>query len=99
MSKGEITGQIFATPVAEERRETARKATVKSGEIVYKHTYCIMSCVVLDLSEDGARMKPEDPLACPEVFLLRIKHGACLVCQAIWREKGEVGVKFIAELD
>ncbi|MDX1401040.1 MAG: hypothetical protein R3245_03885, partial [Kiloniellales bacterium] len=70
----------------------------KSSEIVYKKAFCLMNCLVLDLSENGARLRPDDAEACPEVFLLRLTDGVCHVCSVAWREDQELGVMFVAQL-
>lgn len=99
MCGNEVTAQIFEAPSAAERRREPRKTILKSGEILYRQTDCLMACVILDLSERGAMLKPEDPHVCPDVFILRIKEEACHVCQIAWREEALLGVTFIAELD
>ena len=99
MCTSEITAQIFEVSSAKERRREPRKTTLKSGEILYRQTHCLMACVIMDLSEKGAMLKPEDPKPCPDAFVLRIKDGACYVSQITWRKDALLGVTFIAELN
>lgn len=95
---GAVPGQIFATR-PRERRGEERRTVLKAGEIVFKRDFCLMNCVVLDLSSKGARVRPESPEDCPEIFLLRLNDLSCHVCSVIWREADQVGVTFVAELD
>ena len=53
----------------------------------------------MDLSEHGARLRPEDPLQCPEAFVLHIKDGPAYLCEAVWRHGGNMGVKFTTKAD
>jgi len=50
---------------ASERRSDSRSAMIKSGQIVYRAATCVMDCVILNLSDEGAALQPEDPHRLP----------------------------------
>lgn len=53
-----------------------------------------MDCVVLDLSDDGARIRPADALTCPDEFHLATKEGGRVTCKVAWRRNDLIGVLF-----
>ena len=57
------------------------------------------SCTVTDVSQTGARLKPERPDELPEKFYLLFTTSgkARRLCRVIWRSKKEAGVRFLAE--
>ncbi len=53
-------------------------------------------CVVLDLSDGGARLRVENPADLPAVFEMRIgRETRWRKVQLRWRKPSEVGVAFI----
>jgi PilZ domain len=78
-----------------ERRALDRRKMLGSGVLSFAGGNCTMDCVVLDLSEGGARLRPADMLACPDDFLLATKEGGRIACQIVWRRNDLVGVRFI----
>jgi DNA-binding response OmpR family regulator len=82
-------------PPVPERRHGARGSVIKAGRIVYRAATCTMDCVVLNLSDQGAALQPEDALRCPDVFTLKIQHGPSYRCQVCWRYRSKLGVRFL----
>ena len=103
MTDQEREGWIFAKEEdggdAAERRSETRHKTLKSGSIIYDRKKCLMACYVYDLSGQGARLKPEDPLRCPVEFVLEIKDAKTYLCEAVWRRGAFMGTRFIGPAD
>ncbi len=78
-----------------ERRHGTRGSVIKAGRIVYRAATCTMDCVVLNLSDKGAALQPEDALRCPDAFTLKIQHGPSYRCQVCWRYRSKLGVRFL----
>jgi len=77
-----------------ERRGNSRVSVIKSGQIIYRASTCVMDTIILDISEHGAALQPEDPHRLPESFSLKIHHGPSYYCQVCWRYRNKVGVRF-----
>jgi DNA-binding response OmpR family regulator len=78
-----------------ERRHGARGNVIKAGRIVYQAATCVMSCVILNLSDKGAALQPEDALRCPDAFTLKIHNGPSYRCEVCWRYRTKLGVRFL----
>lgn len=74
------------------RRSVLRPAVLAVGED--GPAFC--SCVVVDISEGGAKLKVDRPSDLPECFTLILSWGARTVrrCEARWRSATEIGVQF-----
>ncbi|QUD89104.1 PilZ domain-containing protein [Phenylobacterium montanum] len=75
---------------ASPRRKTRFKATIVHGEDL-----ATLPCLVVDLSDSGARIRTEHAGSLPAAFYL-IWHAERSVIEAemIWRSGGELGVRF-----
>ncbi len=78
-----------------DRRAHPRKKMLKPAYIVYQDGNCVMDCVVSDLSEGGARIKPADIFACPDSFELQIKGEFARRCKVVQKSESGMGVKFL----
>jgi hypothetical protein len=67
---------------------------------------CVMStpagtlvapCTVRDISMTGARISLDDASAAPDEFVLRLTRNGVIwrKCQTVWRDKIEIGVRFL----
>ena len=65
-----------------------------SGTIVYRNSSCVMSCVILNMSVAGAKLRPADILHCPGEFALRVTGERSRDCEVIWRKQDAMGVRF-----
>ena len=79
----------------EEKRNNARRRTLKTGTIAFGRAAGI-DCVVRNLSKTGACLEIDSPLGIPDEFILIIKpdrtsHG----CKIIWRQLKRLGVSFV----
>jgi hypothetical protein len=81
-----------------ERRRYPRKRTLQPANIVGADNESTMVCVVLDWSHGGARLHPDDPNGCPDHFTLVTQDGRWMACQVVWRQDGQIGVKFLKAL-
>ena len=79
----------------QDRRTTPRPRQIKTGKIVYEHASCTMDCVVLDLTDGGASILPDDILNCPKIFELQVRFGPTRQCEVVWQRGEKMGLKFI----
>ena len=71
-----------------------RSAVQEAGAVVLKGEAAI-SCVIVDISARGARLRFASPVAVPQRFLLRCeKNGRSLWVRLAWRQDCEIGVAF-----
>ncbi|KTS36163.1 histidine kinase [Methylobacterium indicum] len=82
----------------EERRIGERVRTSKPGQVTVpagpgpEET---LSCIVLNLSETGAKLGLDRPLRLPVRILLRIEGGPARPCEVVRQHGVEVGVRFM----
>jgi len=79
----------------DERRNHTRMKTLKAATIIYQFESCTMKCIILDISETGARLKPAEPVHLPGTFRLVIDHGASFNCKVVRRMDDQMGVRFV----
>lgn len=85
-----------ANPV--ERRRTSRMRTLKPAFIALEEWSSKINCTVRNISEGGARIRLERPLALPDYFLLKITAGGPLRrVRKCWHINDEIGVEFCVE--
>ena len=68
---------------------------MRRGRIVFRNGYGVIDCVVLDLSEGGARLKLNDWLGLPASFELRIENGRSHQVAVCYHVRDVTGVRFI----
>lgn len=79
----------------DERRLTTRKKTLKAATILHQNDNATMKCIILDISENGARIKPTDPAIVPQKFHLMIANGPSFDCEVIRRDDDQLAVRFL----
>ncbi len=79
---------------ATERRKSPRKEAIRGGTIVYGRDRRSMYCVLLDISDDGAKLVPANISNCPDKFSLKVALQPDRNCEVIWRRHSQMGVKF-----
>lgn len=78
----------------DERRRNARHRVFKAGTIEFNRAGGV-SCLVRNLSAQGACLEVESPLGIPETFALQITGEKGLHrCRLIWRQTKRLGVAF-----
>ena len=78
---------------ADKRREP-RPLVIKAATLVFNSGNCSMDCQILDLTKNGARLKPADMLVCPNEFTLKLPQGLVHDCDVRWRKGDVLGVRF-----
>jgi hypothetical protein len=82
--------------VAIDNRAHPRIPTRLAGRLLSLDGRCNCRCIVADVSEGGARVRPHDyDLAPARVFLCLIDSGQFFECEVRWRRDGEIGLRFI----
>lgn len=76
------------------KRRQARKKTLRAGRIIFNRGFSTMSCTILELTEDGAAVKPIAGEILPRRFVLDLPDGRRFNCEYIHRTKGVIGVRF-----
>jgi hypothetical protein len=79
----------------EDRRQCRRNRSLLGARIVFRDGYCSMGCLVLDISDSGALLKPDDIFACPKTFTLTPRLAPTRKCESVWRKGDKLGVRFI----
>jgi hypothetical protein len=81
-----------------ENRKASRREMNSPGEVLFDVDRPLAHCVICDISDGGARLSMEPPIAdLPPSFIL-VVHKQALVhrkCQVVWTNGRFVGVKFI----
>jgi hypothetical protein len=95
--RGSLNGQAwFKTEAMEEKRKHPRTeidepAYVSSGGSV-------MSCVVRNISADGAAIEVENPAFVPAQFrLVMARDSSVRECRVIWIQKNRIGLSFVED--
>lgn len=79
----------------EERRKVTRSKVLKSGAITFESASGI-SCIVRNLSTEGALLETDGQTAIPDHFSIIIKPEMKRhYCQVIWRSGVKIGIKFV----
>lgn len=91
--KSKILGQ--APEDVSDRRAVQRTRTLKKGEIFFLDSHSAIECVVLDVSDSGARLRPTDVKSCPNSFRLQCYEEQTKLCQVVWRGAKDLGVRFV----
>jgi hypothetical protein len=81
---------------AAERRRLPREKILKSGVIVYGRDRQTMDCMLVNYSEEGAKIRPLDPLVLPQHFELLLGRSAVYFCEFLRRTGCDVAVRFVA---
>lgn len=82
-------------PNSDDRRSNKRIKTLKTGQIIFDNKQCVMDCSVYDLSDTGARLRPNDLQILPEEFELKLSDGRSFACKVSYVRAPDVGVGFI----
>ena len=82
------------------RRGAIRTKTLLSGKAIVGDALFSADCIILDLSETGARVRvPPDARLGPPLYLLFLRNGRVVEAAAAWRRGEEAGLVFTAEHD
>lgn len=84
------------TTQAGEQRGWPRRTLLRSTKILYSNRSCVMDCVIVNMSEGGAKLRPADMAGCPNEFALQVHNNHFLECEVVWRKQNVMGVRFVS---
>ena len=77
------------------RRRSPRHRVLKDGKIVSRNNWSVVDCCIRDLSDTGARITCEDPVAVPNDFRLLLPASLTIRdAHVVWRRDNQVGIHF-----
>jgi hypothetical protein len=82
----------------EERRRSARRSHYRAAKIQLGAGTLARDCLVIDISDGGARLHVEG-LDVPDEFVLLLSGDGMAqesTCKVVWRSGHEVGAKFVS---
>jgi PilZ domain len=79
-----------------EKRKSRRKVFERSGLVKLSEDGPAEPCIVLNVSDTGARLACTAPRVIPEQFLLALSADGMVTrqCSVVWRSGFELGVEF-----
>ena len=79
----------------DDRRATPRHKVDLGGKLLFPDASRIVDCRVVDMTEDGARIKFAAGLDVPDrAYLWELKTNMVFECNVRWRKAGSIGVSF-----
>ena len=83
------------TAFSPEGRVAIRKRTLLGAKIIFNDGHSVFDCLIRNLSDTGAMIQIENPLAAPNAFKLQLSDDRLLACAVRWRKINSMGVEFI----
>jgi len=78
------------------RRQHERREFSYAARVDFQDGSSPKLCMIVDISEGGARLRLKAPQAAPEMIkLLLATGGGTRLCQVRWRSSSEIGVQFV----
>jgi hypothetical protein len=78
-----------------DRRQVRRHRALMGARILFRDGKCSMGCLILNLSDEGALLQPDDIFLCPKSFTLKPRTDLPRECETIWRKGDKIGVRFL----
>ena len=78
-----------------DRRHARRHRALMGARIIFRDGNCSMGCLVLNISDEGALLQPDDTFLCPKSFTLKPRTDPPRECETIWRKGTKIGVRFL----
>lgn len=78
----------------EDRRAAERQNVVKRSMALYRTDEGMMDAIVLDISTNGAKIRPLGQGTLPHRFALVLPGDECHCCEVVWRNDTYVAVQF-----
>lgn len=90
---------MAAKSIHYEKRKSVRRQVLTGGRITVSDGSIMEKCLVVDMSEGGARLELKKADELPENFLLLLSHDGRLNrhCSVVWRQGSTIGVKFVSD--
>lgn len=79
-----------------EQRVARRNTVLRDGVIILSEPNVTTDCLILNLSDTGAKIRISDPATFPDICQLRLETGVVRRCKVVWRRGLEAGLEFIA---
>ncbi|HXC27564.1 MAG TPA: hypothetical protein VNV38_06375 [Stellaceae bacterium] len=89
------TEQTTETTAGGDRRHVQRHRALMGARILFHGGYCSMGCLILNISDEGALLQPDDIFSCPKSFTLKPRIDSPRECEMIWRKGEKIGVHFV----
>jgi hypothetical protein len=81
-----------------DQRREKRAPTIKSGQLLYGGAHrTVINCLVLDLSDGGARVETIIAADIPEAFFLRSSNGPERQAYRRWASGQQIGLELVSE--
>lgn len=78
-----------------DRRMAERRKMLKACKIIFNNRFSVFDGVIVNISEEGARIKATNPAYVADEFLLTTVFGNNeYLCNVVWRDKEFIGVEF-----
>jgi hypothetical protein len=85
-------GDDMASASVDIKRLAIREAVLKSAQIIFDQS--VVDCLVLDVSETGARVRTASVFPIPRQVRLRFRGGATFPAERRWARGMEIGFSF-----
>ena len=85
----------------QDRRTTPRRSVNSAAKMRFDGGLPARDCVVMDISEGGARLLAAEGAEVPEEFVLLLEADAeagCR-CRVVWRLDNEIGAEFVEAIE
>jgi len=80
-------------------RGEVRSPILRAADIILDNRRAPISCLVRDVSESGLKLQFSSPHELPKYLHLILSHPREeRLCEVIWRDETEVGLKFIQSI-
>jgi hypothetical protein len=79
----------------EDRRNQTRKKVEKAGRVIFNGSQGIVDCIILDISEGGAKLQFPGRQVLPRTFTLQLHDGTVTECEVRWAKDSFFGVRFL----
>ena len=76
------------------KREATRMRRLKEGRVVFNGKKSVMSCIVRDASNCGARITINEPYLVPHEFEFVMQGAETRPARKIWIRANEMGLQF-----
>jgi hypothetical protein len=79
------------------RRQDPRPRAIKSGKLLYGFfSPTVIDCLVLEVSDAGARVETAVMIRVPEKLSLRLSDGSKKLARRSWARGNQIGLEFTA---
>ena len=90
--------QVKYVEIDSDERAERRKHVLKKGIMAFGEQFSGQPCIVRDMTEKGARVEIESPIAHHREFTLHVEiDGFQVLCEIVWYKFPLLGVNFIGE--